>query len=71
MDEFRCSWATAKHVTDTDKRSSLWYQAPWRPALGLPVVCRDDVPEGKLQLWSNGEMVKEVDVSDVTVEDRA
>lgn len=64
-DEFRCSWRTAQHVTDTDKRSSLWYQQPWLPVLGLPVVCTDEVPDGKLQLWINGEMRKEVDIDGV------
>jgi hypothetical protein len=38
------------------------YAPPWTAALGVEVKVSKDVPEGKLQLWQDGEMVKEVDV---------
>jgi hypothetical protein len=60
-EELRCNQKTAMKLKETT--FPTYHGAPeFGSALGIPVVISTNVPDGKMQLWSEGEMVSEFDV---------
>lgn len=55
--EFRCTEETAMRI----KKSSITMDpSPVSGALGIPVLVNEDVPEGVLQFWQDGKLVREI-----------
>lgn len=57
MYEVRCTEATAQKIKEKDQ-SRPDGQTAFQAALGVPVVTDERVPEGVVELRSNGELVK-------------
>jgi hypothetical protein len=56
--EVRCTEATAMKIKEKDTERRQAGSSPFQPALGVPLVTDEEVPEGHVEVRCNGVLVK-------------
>jgi hypothetical protein len=56
--EARCTEATALRMKEGE--ISPMYATTFQAALGIPLVISEEVPDGRVQFWMDGKMVREI-----------
>jgi hypothetical protein len=58
-DEVRCNQTTANAMIHDNARP-VEPVSTFQAAIGVPVFVSEDVPDGIVQIWQDGKMIKEI-----------